>query len=98
MAYYPATSFVPQFFSDSGVPLAGGAIAARIADSSAPTPMYIDGAGTSAGTSITLNARGEPQVSGNTVVIWLDSAISYKFILSDASAISKWTIDNISNL
>jgi len=95
MAYYPATSFVPQFFSDPGVPLAGGSISAQVAGSSTPTSMYLDGAGTSAGTSITLNARGEPQVSGNTVVIWLDSAITYKFILKDASAVSKWTIDSI---
>lgn len=97
MAYYPATSFVPQFTSDAGVPLSGGTIKAYIAESSTLTPMYIDGDGTSGGNTITLNARGEPQVSGNTVVIWLDSEISYKFVLADASAVNKWTIDNISN-
>lgn len=97
MAYYPATTFVPQFFSDAGVPLSGGTISARLADGTTPTPMYIDDIGTSGGTSITLNARGEPSVSGNTVVIWLDSAIEYKFILADASAVSKWTIDDIAS-
>jgi len=98
MAYYPASSFVPQFFTDPGVPLAGGTISAYISGSSTPTPMYIDNAGTSGGVSITLNARGEPQVSGNTVIIWLDSALSYKFVLADASAISKWTINGITNI
>lgn len=95
--YYPATSFVPQFTSDAGVPLSGGTITAFIAGTSTPTAMYIDSAGTSAGTSVTLNARGEPTVSGNTVIIWLDAAVSYKFVLKDASAVSKWTVDNISN-
>lgn len=95
--YYPATSFVPQFTSDAGVPLSGGTITAFVAETSTPTAMYIDSIGTSAGTSITLNARGEPTVSGNTVVIWLDAAVSYKFVLKDASAVSKWTVDGISN-
>lgn len=97
MAYYPATSFVPQFTSDAGVPLSGGTITAFEAGTSTPTAMYIDNIGTSAGTSIALNARGEPTVSGNTVVIWLDTTVSYKFVLKDASAVSKWTIDSISN-
>lgn len=95
MAYYPATPFVPQFFTDAGVPLAGGTITAYLAGTTTPTNMFIDDAGTSAGSVITLNARGEPQVSGNTVVIWLDDAVSYKFVLKDASSVSKWTIDDI---
>lgn len=97
MAYYPATAFVPQFFNDAGVPLSGGTLSAFVHDSTTPTPMYIDDAGTSAGTVITLNARGEPQVSGNTVAIWLDSAVSYKFVLKDSTATSKWTINDIAD-
>lgn len=96
MSYYPSTPFVPQFFTDSGVPLSGGILYAFLTDSTTPTPMYIDDIGTSAGVSITLNARGEPQVSGNTVVVWLDSAIlSYKFVLKDALGVSKWTANKI---
>lgn len=95
MAYYPATSFVPQFFTDAGVPLSGGSITAYVAGTTTPTNMFIDDAGTSAGSVITLNARGEPLVSGNTVVIWLDSEVAYKFVLKDASGVSKWTIDDI---
>lgn len=96
--YYPASSFVPQFFSDAGVPLSGGTITAYVAGTSTLTPMYIDSIGTSAGTTITLNARGEPIVSSNTVMIWLDAAITYKFVLKDASGVSKWTIDDIENV
>jgi hypothetical protein len=98
MAYYPATTFVPQFFTDAGVPLSGGTVTAYVAGTSTLTPMYIDLAGTSGGSTITLNARGEPQVSGNTVVIFLDSAISYKFVLKNASGTSMWTVDAISNV
>lgn len=97
MAYYPATPFVPQFFNDAGVPLSGGSVTAYLAGTTTPTNMFIDDAGTSAGSVITLNARGEPAVSGNTVVIWLDDAVAYKFVLKDASSASKWAIDDISN-
>lgn len=97
MAYYPATSFVPQFFTDAGVPLSGGSITAYEAGSTTLTDLFIDIDGTSAGSTINLNARGEPVVSGNTVVIWLDTEVSYKFILKDASAVTKWTIDDIYN-
>lgn len=95
MAYYPATMFVPQFFSDTGVPLAGGSIAAYIHDTITPTNMYTDSAGTSAGSVITLNARGEPAVSGNTVVIHLDTSIEYKFVLKNASGATIWTINDL---
>lgn len=95
--YYPATAFVPQFLSDTGIPLSGGSISAFVAETSTPTPMYIDFDGTSAGAVITLNARGEPQVSGNTVIIWLDSAVEYKFQLKNASGVSIWTADDVAS-
>jgi len=58
--------------------------------------MY-DEDGTSIGTSVTLNARGEPSVSGNTTIIWLDSDISYKFVLANAVNTVEWTADNLSS-
>lgn len=96
MAYYPATIFPPQFTGNNSVLLSGGSIEAYLAGTSTPTNMFTDSAGTVAGTSITLNARGEPEVSGNTVNIWLDSTVSYKFILKDASDNPLYTIDGIS--
>jgi hypothetical protein len=98
MSYYPATPFVPQFLTDTGVPLSGGTITAYLADTTTPTNMFIDEIGTSAGPVITLNARGEPVVSGNTVAIWLDSTVTYKFVLKDASAVSKWTVNDVHDL
>lgn len=95
MAYYAATPFVPQFVTDAGVPLAGGTLTAYIAGTSTLTNMYTDDDGTVAGTTVSLNARGEPNVSGNPVVIWLDESVEYKFVLKDGLGVSKWTIDSI---
>lgn len=95
MAYYPATILPFQAFTDNSVVLSGGTIEAYIAGTSTPTNMYTDSAGTSAGTSITLNSRGEPAVSGNTVNIWLDDSVTYKFVLKDASAVTIYTVDNV---
>lgn len=97
MAYYPATPFVSQFTTDVGVPASGWTLSAFVHDSATPTNMFIDDAGTSAGAVITLNARGEPQVSGNPVVIWLSDAVSYKFILKDLFGVTKWTGNDITN-
>ena len=95
MAYRQASPFVDQFFDINGLPLSGGTIKSYLAGTTTATAMYTDGSGTSAGSSITLNARGEPEVSGNTVNIWLDEGINYKFVLADSSGTSIWTVDGI---
>lgn len=98
MAYKPLTALPPQFVDSNGIPISGGSISAYLAGSATATPMYTDNIGTSAGTVITLNARGEPEVSGNTVTIWINDALSYKFVLKNAIGGSVWTVDNISVL
>lgn len=98
MAYKPLTALPPQFVDGDGLPLSGGSISAYLAGSATATPMYADSIGTSAGTVITLNARGEPEVSGNTVTIWINDALTYKFALKNALGGSVWTVDNISVL
>ncbi len=95
MAYRQASPFVDQFFDTNGLPLSGGTIKSYLSGTTTATAMYTDGSGTSAGSSITLNVRGEPEVSGNTVNIWLDEAITYKFVLADSSGTSIWTADGI---
>ena len=72
-----------------------GTISAFLAGTTTATPMYSDIDGTAAGSIITLNARGEPEVSGNTIMIWLSDAINYKFVLKDSSGAVIWTIDDI---
>lgn len=95
MAYRQASTFVPQYVDANGVPLNSGTISAFLAGTTTATPMYSDIDGTAAGSIITLNARGEPEVSGNTIMIWLDTAVDYKFVLKDSSGVAIWTIDDI---
>lgn len=95
--YYPSSVFPVQFVNpDTGALAENFTIEAYIAGTSTPTNMYTDKDGTSAGSTITLNAGGWPQVSGSIVVIWLDFSVSYKFIFKDAASNTEWTIDNLS--
>lgn len=93
--YIPTTSFIPNFFDDNGNLLSGGTIEAFLAGTSTPTAMFTDEEGTSAGTVITLNARGEPETSGTAHQIWIDATIKYDFILKDGSG---GTINNPRNV
>ncbi len=95
MAYRQAATVVPQDVDANGVPLNSWTISAFLAGTTTATPMYSDINGTSAGSIITLNARGEPEVSGNTIMIWLDQAVDYKFVLKDSSGSTIWTVDDI---
>jgi len=95
MAYRQASAFVSQFLDANGEPLAGGTIKAYLAGTTTTTSLFTDDSGTSAGSTITLNARGEPEVSGNTINIWLDETITYKLILADSAGATIWTVDNI---
>lgn len=95
MAYRPASTFVTQYVDTNGAPLNNGTLSAYIAGTSTPATMYADDLGTAAGSIITLNARGEPEVSGNTIVIWLDADVTYKFTLRASDGSSIWTVDGI---
>ena len=95
MATYSQSAMFVGFFVDTnGAPLSGGTLSAFLAGTTTPTNMYVDSSGTIGGSVITLNARGEPEISGNTVMIWLDTALTYKFQLKDSTGTSIWTIDN----
>jgi len=92
MAYAPLTKIPQQFFNNLGNPLVGGTISAFLAGTSTPTNMFSDNAGTVAGTTVTLDSRGEPTTFK---LIWLDSTKNYKFILKDSSGTTIDTWDNI---
>jgi hypothetical protein len=94
--YRAATSFVPQFVDANGVPLSGGTISAFLAGTTTATSMFSDNAGTSAGAIVTLNALGSPEVSSNTVLLWVNADIDYKFVLKDSLGVSIWTVDDLS--
>jgi hypothetical protein len=80
-----------QFFDDSGVPLAGGKINVYLAGTTTPTPSYTTSAGTTPNSNpIILNAAGRPPGQ-----IWLDDAIVYKFVITDALDVLITTQDNL---
>ena len=87
-SYVATTSFIPNFFDDNGNLLSGGTLEAFIAGTSTPTGMFVDEAGTAAGTVITFNARGEPETTGNSHQVWIDGEIKYDFILKDSSGVT----------
>jgi len=85
--YIATTAFIPTFLDDNGNLLSGGTLESYIAGTTTPTPTFTSEAGVSAGNIITLNARGEPETSGNTHQVWIDSAIKYDFVLKTAAGV-----------
>jgi cytoskeletal protein CcmA (bactofilin family) len=78
-----------QFFSASGVPLAGGFIYTYAAGTSTPLATYQDSTGSSANTNpVVLDAGGFAN-------IWL-LAETYKIVAQDADAVEQWSQDNVS--
>ena len=79
-----------QFSSSTGAPLANGTLTVYVAGSTTPTNTWQDSALSTLNTNpVQLDSRGE-------CVLWLDSAVSYKFILKNAAGVIQWTQDNIS--
>lgn len=93
--YYQLTPFVPQFVDTSGEPLSAGTLEVYEAGTSTPSNLYTDDAGTATGATITLNSRGYPSVSGNTVLLYGKFDETYKFILKDSSGVTIYTMDDI---
>lgn len=94
MAYVLVDVFGPQIEDVNGVPMVNGSIEAYVAGTSTPATMYTDSAGTSLGTSCTLNSRGYPQTVGGTEVsIFADTAVVYKFVVKDSAGSTLKTID-----
>jgi hypothetical protein len=81
-----------QFFSNTGLPLAGGMIYTYAAGTTAPAATYTSSLGNIANTNpIVLDAYGRVPNE-----IWLTVGSAYKFVLQDASAVQIGTWDNIS--
>jgi hypothetical protein len=80
-----------QFFTNDGVPLAGGLIYTYEAGTTTPSATYTSSAGNTAHTNpIVLNSAG--RVPGGE--IWLASG-SYKFILATSTNVTIATYDNV---
>lgn len=81
-----------QFLSASGAPLVNGTLTVYLAGSTTPVDTWQNQALTIANTNpITLDSRGE-------CVLWLDSMVSYKFVLKNAGGVIQWTQDNVSSV
>lgn len=80
-----------QFFSNDGLPLAGGKLQTYQAGSTTPLATYTDSSGLVANTNpIILGTSGRPPAT-----IWLEEGFFYKFVLSDANDVVIQTYDNL---
>jgi len=80
-----------QFFTTTGIPLAGGKIYTYQAGSSTPLATYTDNTGATANANpIVLGTDGRPSSE-----IWLTYGYNYKFILKDANDNTIQTYDNL---
>ena len=83
-----------QFFSNNGIPLAGGLIYTYAAGTTTPLATYTSASGAANNTNpIVLDAAGRPPNE-----IWLNGGNSYKFVLKDSTYVQIWTMDNLSGL
>jgi hypothetical protein len=83
-----------QFFSDNGIPLAGGLIYTYLAGTTTPAATYTSSTGLTANSNpIVLNAAGRPPYE-----IWLDGINSYKLVLKTSTNVQIWVMDNITGL
>lgn len=82
-----------QFFTDSGIPLAGGLIYTYAAGTTTPQAAYTTSAGNVAHANpIVLNSAGRVASGGE---IWLTDAVAYKFVLQTSAAVTIGTYDNV---
>lgn len=80
-----------QFFTTTGIPLAGGKIYTYQAGSSTPLATYTDNTGATANANpIILGTDGRPSTE-----IWLVYGYNYKFILKDSNDNTIQTYDNL---
>lgn len=80
-----------RFFDADGAPLSGGKLHTYQAGTTTPQATYTDQAGgTPHANPIILDANGE--ISAN---VWVNPALSYKFVLKNSSDVEQWTLDNV---
>ena len=80
-----------QFFTNSGVPLAGGLLYTYNAGTTTPAATY------TSNTGVTPNSNPIVLDSAGRVIeeIWLTTGSTYKFILKDSTFVQIWSKDNI---
>ena len=92
----PAGGVAAQFFTDDGVPLAGGKLYSYAAGSSTLQTVYTSSSGVTAWSNpIILNSAGRVSGGGE---IWLTNNLAYKFILNDSTDVTIASYDNVSGI
>ena len=92
----PAGGVAAQFFTDDGVPLAGGKLYSYAAGSSTLQTTYTSSSGVTAWSNpIILNSAGRVSGGGE---IWLTNNLAYKFILDDSTNVTIASYDNVSGI
>ena len=92
----PAGGVAAQFFTDDGVPLAGGKLYSYAAGSSTLQTTYTSSSGVTAWSNpIILNSAGRVSGGGE---IWLTNNLAYKFILADSTDVTIASYDNVSGI
>ena len=87
----PVAGAAQQFFSNSGVPLAGGLLYTYAAGTTTPLATFTTAAGTTANSNpIVLNSAGRLDNE-----VWLTSTLTYKFLLKDSGGVTIATYDDI---
>jgi hypothetical protein len=89
----PAAGAAAQFFTNDGVPLAGGLIYTYAAGTTTPQAAYTSSTGGTAWSNpIVLNSAGRVSGGGE---IWLTGNLAYKFVLYDSTSVLIATYDQI---
>ena len=89
MSYVPAPTIRQRFFDDvTGAPLAGGQLFTYEAGTTTPQDTFSNSTGTLNTNPVVLDANGYADV-------WVDPALSYKFVLEDSLGNTLWTEDNV---
>lgn len=80
-----------QFFTNNGIPLAGGLLYTYAAGTTTPQASYTSNTGSTAQANpIVLDSAGRVPYE-----IWLTNGVTYKFVLMDSSSVLIGTYDNI---
>jgi len=82
---------VIQFTDDNGAALASGDVLTYVGGTTTPAATYSNSTGTAAANPVPLDASGRPN---NGTGLWLDSTVTYKFIIRDSNDNELQTIDN----
>jgi hypothetical protein len=96
--YIPLSPFPIQAVDANGSPLVGGTIEFYLSGTTTPANLFSDSAGTSIGTSVTLNSLGYPASGGNVVTLFRNTAVNYKLIAKTALGVTIWTADTLNSV